>query len=248
MLRHPTKWRAIQNIGGIGNVTFVPPLNIQVEDASSLTVSFDTGPGNALIDDCVRVISGGELQMDENGDMARSTFAADTSLFDKLLKIYGNYLEMPFPKTTGRELFGRDQVEKLLEPLELRTSNKSDPLFCIITRTFTDFTAYSTVKAYEMVCNKLNIDDFDVIVAGGGQKNSFLMETLSHLLNSTFKRPISIYSHEKLEDGQALDSNAKEGMLFALLAYLYEKKRVSNIPSVTGAKRAVILGSKTQSL
>ena len=86
------------------------------------------------------------------------------------------------------------------------------------------------------------------IMCKGGQKNTYLLERISHLLEGTFKRPISIHSHEKLDNDQSLDSNAKEGMLFSLLAYLHEKRRVGNIPNVTGAKRAAILGTKTEAI
>lgn len=81
-------------------MTFVPPLTINDKDASSLVVSFDTGPGNALIDDCVRLVTNGQLQMDVDGKMA-SAGVRNESLFESLCEFYRPYFEMPYPKTTG---------------------------------------------------------------------------------------------------------------------------------------------------
>ena len=62
LLRHPTQWRAVQNIGGIGNVTFLPPLS----DTTSRPLAFDTGPGNALIDSLMVLLTDGVRAYDEN--------------------------------------------------------------------------------------------------------------------------------------------------------------------------------------
>ncbi|KAF0983491.1 hypothetical protein FDP41_010556 [Naegleria fowleri] len=275
LLRHSTKWRAIQNIGGIGNVTFVPPLTINDKDASSLVVSFDTGPGNALIDDCVRLVTNGQLQMDVDGKMA-SAGVRNESLFESLCEFYRPYFEMPYPKTTGRELFGKEQVQQWIEKTTahwkqmhhdqqsndinqhhygnmIHESSVSEEEFFSnsLVTTFTDLTAYSITRAYSLVVSKLNLThmiyDLEVVVSGGGQHNPYLMKRLYEMLSQEFGRTIHILSHEQLER-QALNSNAKEAMLFALLAYLHERGRVANIPSVTGALRACLLGSKTPAL
>src|SRR5215213_1398189 len=68
LLRHLTKWRAVQNIGGIGNVTFLPPLG----DRKSVPLAFDTGPGNALLDSTMTLLTGGAYTYDADGRMARS--------------------------------------------------------------------------------------------------------------------------------------------------------------------------------
>jgi len=240
MLRHATSWRAIQNIGGIGNVTFVPPLDVGEDvDPSSLVVSFDTGPGNSLIDDCIRIVSNGTMNMDTDGEWGRRG-NCHPKFFSDLCNSYNPYFEMDYPKTTGRELFGRDQVEKWID----QRSNYDIDNYSLVS-TFTELTAYSIVKSYEMVCKKSNIQSFEVVVAGGGQNNPYLMERIAHLLKETFQRTVPVFSHENLNHEQALNSNAKEGMLFALLAYLHEKQRPSNIPNVTGAIRCACLGSKT---
>ncbi|KAG2377612.1 hypothetical protein C9374_009128 [Naegleria lovaniensis] len=255
LLRHPTKWRAIQNIGGIGNVTFVPPLNfsIDTQDASSLVVSFDTGPGNALIDDCVRIVTKGISQMDLDGKMASSGTRNET-LFNHLCEFYKPYFEMPYPKTSGRELFGHDQVQQFIEQIHPNEDYSMDPSMAnSLVATFTDLTAYSITRAYSLVISNLKIqtNNFEVVVAGGGQHNPHLMKRLSEMLSQEFgesPNSIRILSHEQLDSSQALNSNAKEAMLFALLAYLHEQGRVANLPSVTGALRACMLGSKTPAL
>ena len=81
LLRHPTHWRAIQNIGGIGNVTFLPPLS----DTKSLPLAFDTGPGNALLDSTMTLLTGGAYTYDADGRMARSGNVQEDWL-DTLLK------------------------------------------------------------------------------------------------------------------------------------------------------------------
>jgi anhydro-N-acetylmuramic acid kinase len=100
LLRHPTKWRAIQNIGGIGNVTFLPPLN----DVQSKPMAFDTGPGNALIDSIMVLVSDGKFAYDRDAEVARRG-RIDEEWLQTLLA--HPYYEIKPPKTTGRELFSK---------------------------------------------------------------------------------------------------------------------------------------------
>ena len=99
LLRHPQHWRAIQNIGGMGNVTFLPPLT----DAASQPIAFDTGPGNALLDIAVAHFTDGALNFDRDGQMAGQGRVNEEWL-DELLS--HPYYARDYPKTTGRETFG----------------------------------------------------------------------------------------------------------------------------------------------
>ncbi len=107
LLRHPTKWRAIQNIGGMGNVTFLPPL----QDESAEAISFDTGPGNALLDIAVARLTGGNMTYDRDGELAKAGRVNEEWL-DELLR--HPYYERAYPKTTGRETFGSAAALELL--------------------------------------------------------------------------------------------------------------------------------------
>ena len=107
LLRHPTEWRAVQNIGGIGNVTFLPPLS----EADTGMIAFDTGPGNALLDTLLTIMTDGQQTYDAGGAWAAQGHI-DAAWLDALL-LHPYYLEPP-PKSTGRELFGSDYAALLL--------------------------------------------------------------------------------------------------------------------------------------
>jgi anhydro-N-acetylmuramic acid kinase len=107
LLRHPTKWRAVQNIGGIGNVTFLPPLS----DTVSPPRAFDTGPGNALIDSIMTQLSGGAQAYDQDAGLARRG-RIDEDWLQELLS--HPYYEAKPPKTTGRELFSKSMAAELI--------------------------------------------------------------------------------------------------------------------------------------
>jgi anhydro-N-acetylmuramic acid kinase len=94
-------WRALQNIGGIGNVTLLPP-----RGATGLTsVAFDTGPGNVLLDWLIYKVTNGECKYDKDGEFGRKGKVNDT-LLSEIMK--HPYFSKPPPKTTGRELFSAE--------------------------------------------------------------------------------------------------------------------------------------------
>ena len=226
MLRHESSFRAIQNIGGIGNVTFVPPIH-----SDDLVISFDTGPGNALIDDCVRLISNGEEHYDNNGERAVKG-TVNESFLNNLMSL--PYFELPPPKTTGRELFGATQVKKWFEESKQLGITDNDMI-----STFTQFTVESIIQSYVSYFKNRKLDQ--VIIAGGGRHNSQLMQRIEKRLHETIGDHVQVIQHEQIE----INSDAKEAMLFALLAYLHVQKRNGNLPSATGASKPVILGKYT---
>lgn len=221
LLRHPTEWRAIQNIGGIGNVTFLPPLS----DTTSEPVAFDTGPGNALIDSAVNVLSHGEHAYDRDARMARRG-RIDEDWLQALLA--HPYYRIHPPKTTGRELFGASMARDLIEEARARGLDDTS-----IMSTLTVLTAQSIADAYQ---NYAPAQAAEVILGGGGRHNPLIVDMLQGLL-----APAKVLTHEDL----GLDSDNKEALVFALLAHETWYGRPGNYPPLTGARRSVPLGQIT---
>lgn len=215
-------WRAVQNIGGIGNVTFLPPQGINAQP-----LAFDTGPGNALMDWAVSEMTGGQQVFDEGGRLARQG-RINYSLLETLLD-HDYYAQKP-PKTTGRELFSVAYAQQLRK--EAAEQALSDEDFIA---TITALTATTIAQAYQ---------DFapgplaQVAVAGGGANNPFLMELLTEQIRAAHGKPIEVISHEPL----GIDGDAKEALTFGLLAYLAIHGWAGNVPACTGAQSEQILG------
>ena len=218
LLSHPTLSRAVQNIGGIGNVTWLPA------GGAGEAFGFDTGPGNMLLDRAAEVLTQGQMHCDMDGKMA---FAG---------KIQENFLqkwmsEEPYftrkpPKSTGRELFGVQRCDVYLK--EMAGLSKED-----ILATLTAFTARSTAEAYK---NFLPALPDEVLLCGGGARNPAIAAMLQkELPNSRIGRT---------EDA-GLPGDSKEAVAFAVLGYETMNRRPGNLPAATGAKGPVILGSIT---
>jgi anhydro-N-acetylmuramic acid kinase len=221
LLRHPEHWRAVQNIGGIGNVTFLPPLS----DEDSAPLAFDTGPGNVLIDAAVTQLTNGAQTYDHDGAMAQSG-QVDTDWLESLLQ-HPYYRRQP-PKTTGRELFGTEMALQLVEEGQRRGRTPQD-----IVATLTSLTAHSIADAYRRFAPA---PVREVIVAGGGSNNPVLLRMLQGLVN-----PAPLFTHESI----GLSSDFKEAMLFALLAHETWHTRPGNLPALTGARHPVVMGQIT---
>ena len=221
LLRHPEHWRAIQNIGGMGNVTFLPPLS----DNVSMPLAFDTGPGNALIDGAVTILTDGKQTYDRDGLMA-SQGRIDEEWLQTLAQ-HPYYAVKP-PKTTGRELFGAIMSAQLVEEGKARGLNDAS-----IIATVTALTAASIADAYTRYAPA---SVREVILGGGGARNPALMGLLQSLLPAA-----QVMTHEDV----GLDSDNKEALVFALLAHETWHGRAGNLPSLTGAKYPVVLGQIT---
>lgn len=213
------RYRALQNLGGIGNVTFVSSQTDQ-------TVAFDTGPGNVLIDWFMSYISGGQILFDNNGDFARSGHVHESLLEDMLTLPYFSF---PPPKTTGRELFTIQLGEQWLQEARYKYDISDNDFAC----TLTELTAQSIAQAYAKYAPG---DIYEIVLSGGGSKNGFLVERIAQALKSVASIPL------KLHREVGLDGESKEAILFALLSYLTFKGIEGNIPTSTGAKRATVLG------
>jgi anhydro-N-acetylmuramic acid kinase len=221
LLRHPTEWRAVQNIGGIGNVTFLPPLAL----ANAHMLAFDTGPGNALIDSAMTIITGGAAHYDDGGRFAAQG-SIDRHWLDALME--HTYFHQPPPKTTGRELFGTDYAEQLVQDGRVRGLTDAD-----IVATLTAQTAQSIAAAYR---DFAPVPIAECILAGGGRHNATLVRMLEQQL-----APVRV---SRSED-HGIDGDFKEALLFALLAYETWHNRPGCLPEQTGARHASVLGSIT---
>lgn len=218
LFRNPHRARAIQNIGGIANVTVVPQ-----SAKLSHVFAFDTGPGNMIIDSVVRQLTRGRLSMDKNGEIA-SKGRIDSGLLDHLME--SPFIRKKPPKTTGREQFGDEFVQAYLRKARSRQLKMAD-----IVATTTAFTAESIAYNYRrFVYPRSDIDE--VILSGGGAKN----HTLVRLLRDRLQLPVLF--HENF----GIPSEAKEAIAFAILGNQTIEGRPGNVPSATGASRAVPLG------
>ncbi len=221
LLTHETRVRAAQNIGGISNVTFLPPrARPDLEP-----FAFDTGPGNALIDLAAARATDNSWHYDKDGLLAMAGHV-DRELLAQLLD-HPYFLRRP-PKSTGRETFGRDFFEKVWVQARKRGLNKVD-----VVATLTAFTAHSIAHAYRTF---LPVYPDEVIISGGGAHNPVLLGMLRELL-----APASVI----VSDAVGIPVDAKESICFAILAYETWHRRPGNLPSATGARRPVILGNMT---
>lgn len=222
LFTHPTIVRACQNIGGIANLTFIPSNTY----TQYTPLAFDTGPGNMLLDDAVRRISGGAETFDRDGRCALRG-QVHTTLLESWLHDEPYYGLRP-PKTTGRELFTHAYGEKLWQQAQEQGLSADDFI-----ATLTALTARSIAGAYR-AC--LPIFPQEIIVSGGGARNPALMRLLRDLL-----APARLLTSDEL----GLPSEAKEAAAFAVLAYETWHNRPSTLPFATGARHPSVLGSIT---
>lgn len=218
--RDKARGRILQNLGGIANLTAIPP-NASLEDL----IAFDTGPGNMVTDACMERLYG--ERFDRDGKIAASGRVLSRPLSRWLRHSY--FSKRP-PKTAGREEFGREFVEKFIH--SCGQTRKQD-----IVATATALTAQSIgmqVRAFVLV-QKRNGAYSEYIVAGGGAKNRALMKMLRAEVESL---GLSLVSSMRF----GVPTQAKEAMAFALLAYQTWHRRTSNVPTATGAERPAILG------
>jgi anhydro-N-acetylmuramic acid kinase len=215
-------WRALQNIGGIGNVTIVPPLT--APNAIDGVRAFDTGPGVVLIDAVTRQLFPA-LRYDTDGELARQG-AASREIVDALLQ--HPYFASEPPKSTGRELFSPAFVETFIGTG--RSSRLGD--FDIIA-TAVALTARSMADQYQRFIAE---PIADVILSGGGARNPVLVDAITKALS-----PLQVRQFSSL----FFDGEAKEAVAFALLGYLHLTGRGGNVPRATGARASRQLGVLT---
>ncbi len=207
--------RALQNIGGIGNMTILPA-NCQLNDI----IAFDTGPGNMMIDTAVSFLFNKDY--DEGG-----VLAAQGKLLPELQNdlMRHPYLAQEIPKTTGREVFGSQFTKEILSRFE-----QESPYDIVATLTW--FTAYCISYHYEtFISSRLLLDQ--LIVGGGGSHNHTLLAFLSQLMPQT---------EVLIQEDLGYSSDAKEAVAFVILGNETMQRRPSNVASATGARKHVVLG------
>jgi len=215
LFRHRKLGRVALNIGGIANITAIPP-SAGPEDV----IAFDTGPGNMVVDALARRYTNGRWSYDRDGRLAGRGHV-NRQLLDRLLK--DPYFRRPPPKTAGREQYGAEFVEQLLQT--------GLPLLDLIA-TCTAFTAAAVAVGIErFVRPRMPVDE--LIVSGGGVHNRRMMAQLAAFLPDVNLATSTDYG---------VDADAKEAIAFAVLACESWRRRPANLPSATGARRAVVLG------
>ncbi len=226
LYRDARRTRVLQNIGGIGNLTVVPPLA-----SSAATIAFDTGPGNMVIDALMHQLFG--KAFDHNGRTAARGRV--------LLPVVEQILREPFfgqlpPRSAGREQFGARFAAGLLRACRKLSKAPEDAI-----ATATALTAHSILLALDRFVTAIDLKT-DLIVSGGGAKNATLMRMLDELLAPRGIRLLSTFDSSLLTP---LPVEAKEAAAFALLAYMSWHGQPGNVPTATGAREAVVLGQAT---
>lgn len=217
----PNSWRALQNLGGIGNVTVVPPGGDQ-----SGVRAFDTGPGAGVIDKVTRALRP-DLPFDVDGKLA----AAGKPVSEVATVLLQNpYFAAEPPKSTGPELFSPSYVDDLIRQCREARPGCTDE---DIIATAVELTARSIAESYRRFIAE---PIAETILSGGGAKNPTLVKAIAAAL-----APLPV----RLFDDVFFDGEAKEAVAFALLGYLHLRGRPGNVPSATGARGPRILGKLT---
>jgi anhydro-N-acetylmuramic acid kinase len=214
LLGHPTLSRCVQNIGGIGNVTFLPPTG------TAGILGWDTGPGNALLDLAVHQLSQGAKTYDQDGK-----WAAQGNPVQPLVQqwLQQDFFHQPPPKSTGRELFGVEYLQQCLT--DAHDLEPADFL-----ATLTELTAASIAHSYRHFLPKL---PDQVLLCGGGSRNPYLKQRIQAQLES---------AEVHTTDDMGMNADFKEAIAFAVLAYWRHQNIPGNLPEVTGARKKLLLG------
>jgi anhydro-N-acetylmuramic acid kinase len=217
LLSDDTRTRAVQNIGGIANVTL-----LRAGGTIDDVVAFDTGPGNMIIDRCVEIITSGKQHFDCSGALAATGQPCEPLVRELMRDAY--FKKRP-PKTTGREYFGVAYADMLAHKARRHKLSDAD-----LIATATALTARTIADAY---CRFSAAIPDEVILCGGGARNAALVQMIRQALPT---------SRVCSADEFGIDSDAKEAIAFAILAAEALAGRCNNVPAATGANRAVVMG------
>jgi len=220
LFAHPNETRLLLNLGGIANVTVLP-----AGGATADLRAFDTGPANMVIDALTNRLF--DQPYDDNGQIA-ATGTPDHDLLADLL--VAEYFRTPPPKSTGREAFGAEYVDALMDAARNRRISNAD-----VVATATLLTAASMYQAYARFVRPQHEADA-LYASGGGVHNDTLMQMLSNAFS-----PIPVARTSDLDGG--VDPDAKEAVLFAVLAHEAANGVPTGLPGVTGASASALQGS-----
>ena len=217
-------WRALLNLGGIANLTLLPPSSGPQRQAP--IQGWDCGPANSLLDLAVSQFSGGSLRFDADGAWA-SQGQSDEALVDQWLQ--EPYLQQAPPKSTGRERFGSEDLERRLQALEQAARARGESLQpANALASLTAFTAAAVAQDLSRGPMPLVL-----LVAGGGARHRLLMAELRRRCRGMAVRPLA-------ELG--IGDSEREALAFALLAWWHHLGHPGSLASVTGARQASVLG------
>lgn len=229
LFAHDTEWRALQNIGGIGNVTLVPPRDLH---GTEPVRAFDTGPGVVIIDGVTQRLFGQPFDRD----------AAIAGTGRTLEPVLRDLLDLPYlfeapPKSTGRELFTPAFIDAFIARCRAAGGSDAD-----VVATAAAYTAATIAGQYVMW---LPVIPADCVVSGGGSRHPYLLHCLEgafawHAGRTGTRMPVVRHF-----DTLFFDAEAKEAVAFALLGYLHLTGRPGNVPSATGARVPRVLGALT---
>jgi anhydro-N-acetylmuramic acid kinase len=214
------RWTVCLNLGGIANVTLLPPAA-----GISDVIAFDTGPGNMALDHLAATLLG--RPHDDGGEAAASGEVDGAQLAAALAD---TYFALPAPKSTGREHFGRAWTEERFGPLEGLSGAEARSRLA----TAAAVTVESIARALEGQAGTPPVPDAArVLVAGGGRRNRALMGGLARRLAPREVLPV---------DEAGLDGDHKEAVAFAILAYESALGGAVAMPGATGARHPALLG------
>ena len=222
LFSQPGRRRALQNLGGIANVTWLAP-----RGSDEPLLAFDTGPGNVLLDLAAEQASGGRLRYDVDGRLAAKG-RVDEPLLARLLE--DPFFAQEPPRSTGRERFGHELIGWLVNGMDEGDEDR----WADILATLTAFTARSVGDAYRRWLMPRGVDE--VVLTGGGAKNPTLVQRIEEEL-----RPLPLAPAGAL----GLDPDAREAAAFAVLAWAHLRGGAGNVPEATGAEGERLLGSLT---
>jgi anhydro-N-acetylmuramic acid kinase len=232
LFAHPRRARVLQNLGGIANLTLVPPGGA-LDQVLARLIAFDTGPANMVIDALAQRLF--NKPYDRGGHLA-ATGTPNEAVLTTLLR--DPYYRRNPPKSAGREQYGAVFVERVLSLARRQRLASHD-----ILTTATALTSRSIALAYKQfvapyVGNTPGNTPVDYIVAGGGTRNETLMRMLAADLAPFGCRV-------QTTDDHGIPSEAKEAVAFALLAWQTWHRLPGNVPAATGATHPAILGQVT---
>lgn len=214
-------WRAVLNLGGIANLTLIPPANGPDRDAP--VQGWDCGPANSLVDLAMQRISGGQQAYDRDGALA-SRGRPDQNRIERWLA--EPYFHAQPPKSTGREQFGAADLER--RQRELASAEPAD-----LVATLTAFSAAVVAQDLDRLNQSQGIRPLELVVAGGGCRNPVLMAELRRRCPGLTLRT---------SDELGIPTSAREPLAFALLAWWHQCGHPGSAPAITGAERSTVLG------